>query len=304
MPEGLIFDIQRFAVHDGPGIRTNVFFKGCPLRCAWCCNPESQKGCIETGYHEKDCIHCNKCLAVCPSGAITVTMDNNGKSFDTEKCAGCHDKPCTEVCSPGAITLFGKSMSVQQVMDEVSKDEAFYANSQGGVTASGGEPLAQADFLREFFSECRKRGFHTAVETSAFCSWESFEKILDYTDLFLCDIKHMDKERFHAMTKGNLETVTGNLKKLSANGRQIIARIPVIPGYNDDPSSFDAICGFAGEIGAVEIHLLPYHSLGKTKYDKLSIPYGMENLRPPGQEGLENLQKTALEHGLKVRIGG
>ena len=301
-PGGIIFDIQRFAVHDGPGIRTNVFFKGCPLSCAWCCNPESQNGYVEIGYNEKDCIHCESCVAVCPSAAITVNA--NGRQFDRVKCADCQNKPCAAACSPKAISAFGKAVGLQYILDEVLKDEMFYKNSQGGVTVSGGEPLEQADFLREFLKACRERGLHTAVETCSHCPWESFEKIMDYTDMFLCDIKHMDKNRFFDMTGGDLEVVLENLKKLGERSKSIVVRVPVIPGYNDDENSFVKICEFAVEIGAKDLHLLPYHGLGKTKYDKLNVPYRMKDARAPSQESLCQLKDIITRHGLKANIGG
>ena len=302
MPQGLIFDIQRFAVHDGPGIRTNVFFKGCPLRCAWCCNPESQNGYIEIGYNEKECIYCENCVTACTAGAITVK--ENHRYFDRKKCVSCQEKPCVRTCGSKAITAFGKSAGINYIMDEVSKDEAFYANSQGGVTVSGGEPLSQADFLRELLCACRQKGYHTAVETSSACSWEAFEKILDYTNLFLCDIKHMDESRFFAMTGGQLKEVINNLKKLASCSKHIIARVPVIPGFNDDNGSFTGICTFAREIGSREIHLLPYHGLGTIKYRKLNIPYALQNVCAPKQESLFHLRDIAKQHGLEANIGG
>ena len=191
--EGSVFDIQRFSIHDGPGIRTLVFLKGCPLSCLWCCNPESQKEYPQIGYNPLKCIACNACIDVCPYDAIT--LNGGTRVFATDVCDTCGERPCAQACPSGAIEVFGKQMTVEEVMDEIGRDEIFYRKSGGGVTISGGEPLAQEDFTAAILAACRERGYSTAVETSGYGAWEAFEKIIDLTDLFLFDIKHTDSQK-------------------------------------------------------------------------------------------------------------
>ncbi len=299
---GLIFDIQRFALHDGPGIRTLVFLKGCPLSCRWCCNPESQAAVPQIGYQPASCISCDACIAACPFHAITV--DGGERVFDLDLCAGCRDLPCADACPTRAIERFGREMTVEEVLREVRRDELFYRNSGGGVTVSGGEPLRQADFVRELFSGCRSSGIGTAVETTGFCAWEDLEKILDVTDLFLYDIKHIDPARHRAFTGTDNTLIMENLKRLRTRTANIVARVPVVPGFNDDDRSIDAIAAFAQELGIGDLHLLPYHRLGRSKYDRLSREYRADDVPLPSEDRMSVLRQRVQERNVRVQIGG
>ena len=303
MTKGTIFDIQRFSVHDGQGIRTNVFLKGCPLLCRWCCNPESQKAAAEIGYSPLLCIGCGNCGVVCPNGAVSV-METGQRKFNYELCLQCEEKPCVPGCCAKAVSLFGREMTVEEVMVEVDKDRDFYLNSGGGVTASGGEPLTHADFVAELLEACQIRGYNTAVETCGHVSFDHFEKVIPYVDEFLCDIKHTDVEKFREWTGGNLELILENLRKLAARGCRITARIPVIPGFNDDEAAIESICRFAVSIGLREANLLPYHRLGKTKYEKLGRVYEMGDTETPEEATMKRLLEVANSTGIRASIGG
>jgi len=304
--KGNVFDIQRFSVHDGPGIRTIVFLKGCPLRCVWCCNPESQAAYIQIGWFAKNCIFCEKCVAACPYQAITTKISNEGKVrvFDLDKCRQCEIKECVKVCPSKAIVKFGNEKTVDEVMKTVKKDGLFYKNSKGGITVSGGEPLVQADFVRDLLAESKKMGYNTAIETSSYSSWNNFEKILEFTDLFLCDLKHMDDELHSSMTGASNAVILKNLERLSKTAKEVKIRVPVIPGFNGNVASIRDICIFSKEIGVDELHLLPYHRLGRAKYDKLFLKYDIEDIMPPSKELMADLESVAINCGLRVKIGG
>lgn len=300
--KGKIFDIQKFSVHDGPGIRTIVFMKGCPLNCLWCSNPESQRGYFEIGYAKKSCINCNKCISICAYNAISDT--ENGKVFELNKCRVCAEKICANICPSKAITVYGKDMTVDTVMKEIEKDELFYKNSGGGVTISGGEPMMQPDFVRRLLMECKERGYHTAIETCSYSDWISFEKVKDYTDLYLCDIKHLDDSKHKQFTGVSNKIILDNLKRLSKTGASIIARLPIIPGFNDDDENIKQIGTFIKELGVTQVDILPYHKLGSSKYASLFLEYGMGDTKSPSKEQMERIQNIMESLCLKVEIGG
>ncbi len=255
--KGRIFNIQRFSIHDGPGIRTIVFFKGCYMRCAWCCNPESQRYEIET-------------------------LNEAGK-----------------------IKTVGRDVTVSEIMPEILADMPYYRRSGGGVTLSGGEVLAQADFAAELLSACRDAGLHTAIETTANAPWEDIEKLLPYLDLCLMDIKHMDSAKHKEYTRAPNERILENAKRIAQSGTELIIRTPVIPTFNDDEASIRAIASFARSLGgASEYHLLPYHRLGTDKYTGLGRAYSLSEILPPSDEKMKYLLSVAEESGLKCQIGG
>jgi len=298
----LIFNIQRFSIHDGPGIRTTVFFKGCPLRCQWCHNPESIKPLPEIGYHESRCIKCHKCIEVCPTEALSTSQ--NGIMINREKCDGCGK--CAEICYSGALELYGRHMKIEEVMAEVIRDLPFYKNSNGGLTASGGEPLAQANFVADFFARAREEGIHTALDTSGHAEWATLRKVLDYTDLVLYDVKTMNPERHKMLTGVSNDLILANLERICGEGIPVIVRIPLIPNYNIVNVEKDSkeIADFLQSLKTVKrVDLLPFHRLGKSKYLMLGRNY-IVDIEPPDKEYVERAKKILVSGGIEVSIGG
>jgi pyruvate formate lyase activating enzyme len=252
----LIFDIKKFSIHDGPGIRTTVFFKACPLSCQWCHNPESQAPELEMMVRPSRCIQCQACLSVCAQGAISWEYD---LAFtDMERCTLCG--ACVEACHSEAREIVGREMTVAQVMTEIEKDIAFYEESGGGVTFSGGEPLQQRDFLLALLKGCKERGIHTAVDTSGFAAWETLDSVRQHVNLFLYDLKLMDDTRHQRFTGVSNELILRNLQMLSAHRHSILLRVPIIPGINDDDENIRQIGAFAATLP----HLTPVSCRGQS----------------------------------------
>jgi pyruvate formate lyase activating enzyme len=297
---GFIFDIQRFSVHDGPGIRTLVFFKGCPLACLWCSNPESQRFAPELLFDASKCVACGGCVEACPRGATRASGD--GVQYDRERCAACG--ACADVCPAEARTVAGRRATAAEVVAEVLKDVPFFTNSGGGVTLGGGEPLAQADFAYEILKQCRVCGIHTAIETCGHVPWSAFESILPLTDLFLYDVKHLDDEAHRTQTGGNTALVLSNLERLAGSGAAVIVRVPVVPGFNDTSPDIRAIAECAAGLGIRELHLLPYHRLGERKYRLLGRTVHFEVSSGMREAAFEALRVEAGRAGVTVRLGG
>lgn len=267
--DAVVFDIQRFSVDDGPGIRTVVFFKGCNMHCLWCHNPESLHLYAEVMFLAQKCIGCGKCFELCVQNCHTLA--DGKRVFDRNRCIHCGH--CAAVCCTGALTVTGQSMTVEEVFAEIKKDDLFYQNSGGGVTFSGGEPLLQADFLRDVLVECKKAGIHCAIETAGNVPWTSFEKVLPFTDLFLYDIKVVDLALHKKVTGSDNKRIIDNLKKLAKTGVEIWARTPLIPGVNDMPSEKEQLADLLASLETVQKHIfLPYHKLGEGKYESLGLP--------------------------------
>ncbi len=264
-PQAVIFDILKFAIQDGPGIRTTVFLKGCPLHCLWCHNPESQKRTPEILFSPEKCIGCGWCMSACPEhchsgGAVHV--------FDRTRCTGCGR--CTERCYAAALELAGKTMTVDAVLEEVLKDRVFYENSGGGVTLSGGEPMAQIDFTDAFLTAARTAGLHTCMETCGFAPSEAYDRILKKTDLFLFDVKATDPEKHLAFTGVFNDLILNNLYKIDKGGGPIVLRCPLIPGLNDDDAHLTGIGRLASSLSHIlRIEVEPYHPLGVGKSRRL-----------------------------------
>jgi len=295
---GLLFNIQRFSIHDGPGIRTTVFFKGCPLRCRWCSNPESWHDHPEIVTYDAKCTRCGRCQQVCPVDAIAIS--DQGRKIDRAACNLC--LKCAEVCPTGAIAVTGQWMSLEEVMKEVEADSLFYKNSGGGVTLSGGEPLMQREFALDLLKECQAKAFHTALDTSGYAPWEVLDRVLDHTDLVLYDIKHMDSERHGEGTgKGN-GLILDNARRTAAK-RKTWLRVPLIPGYNDSVEHLGAVARFGLEIGAEKVSLLPYHIWGKSKYERLGRKYPMDDLPLPPDSLAQECQKVIEGLGMKATVG-
>jgi pyruvate formate lyase activating enzyme len=298
---GFIFDIKRFSIHDGPGIRTTVFFKGCPLACRWCHNPESQSSLQELILRPNRCIRCGACLSACPHGA---TFQEDGEyRVATAECQLCGT--CVEVCYAEAREIVGRSMTVAEVMDQVERDVAFYDQSGGGVTFSGGEPLAQPEFLQAVVQASRGRGIHTAVDTCGYAPWPVLEGLLPYVDLFLYDLKLMDDEEHRRFTGVSNRPVLENLRALAGAGQAIVLRVPVIPGVNDGLENVRALADFAASLPHLRgIDLLPYHPTAVEKYERLNRAYSLAALRPPAPEDVAQIAQVLGRPGVPVRIGG
>ncbi len=298
---GLVFDIRRFSIHDGPGIRTAVFFKGCPLSCRWCHNPESQSAHAEIMLHAGRCIRCGACAAVCDRGAIPAELGD--ANVDLNKCDLCG--ACIDVCYSEAREIVGREMTVAQVMSEIERDIPFFDESHGGVTFTGGEPLVQRGFLLELLRECRAREIHTALDTCGFAAWEAFESVRGYVDLFLYDLKLVDDNAHREFTGVSNVLILQNLHRLAAAGHRIILRVPVIPGVNDDTENIRRTGELAASLAHVErVDLLPYHHAGADKYDRLSKTYLLPQTRPPSDARMSDLERALLDLGLTVQIGG
>jgi pyruvate formate lyase activating enzyme len=306
--KGLIFNFQRYSIHDGPGIRTLVFLKGCPLRCIWCCNPESQTLVAEIEFHHHLCTQCGKCVTACPTGAINPDLLLlNSPKINQKKCQHCG--ACVDVCPSNALKRIGEWYTPEQVLHEVMKDAAVFRRSGGGVTLSGGEPMTQPEFTYEILHKCYEQNIHTAIETTGAVRWNLYEKILPVTDLFLFDIKHMDSHIHEKLTGVPNEQILENARQISRNGKDIIIRIPFIPGINTNEPNLHALAEFTASIRPLEIHLMPFHQLGKDKYERLGLPYllkehptlhELEN----GSELLNNARKILLKNNIPVFIGG
>jgi pyruvate formate lyase activating enzyme len=297
---GTVFEIERYALHDGPGIRTLVFLKGCPLGCLWCSNPESQEVRPRLQYWSEKCIGCRQCLEACPHGALSW---QDRIQIDDDACRRCGT--CARLCPTEALVLIGQSMSPEEVLREVLKDEHFYRNSGGGVTFSGGEPLVQLDFLLECLRLCRRQGLHTAVETCGHAPWQALEALVPETDLFLFDLKHMDGEAHRRLTGASNTRLLENFQRLVRGGNRLVARVPVIPGLNDGNEQLLGLRDFLVRTGPhVPVDLLPYHRLGRSKYRRLDMPYDLEGLEPPSPARMEQIRRFLAEGGLSVTVGG
>jgi pyruvate formate lyase activating enzyme len=297
--EGTVFDIQRFSIHDGPGIRTIVFLKGCPLSCLWCSNPESQKLKPVLMYQSMNCIHCGKCISACKIGAISFSNKN---FIDRDICTACGE--CVNVCPTSALTLKGKKMTVEQVIKELKKDAIVYRRSGGGITLSGGEPLVQSEFARELLKACKAQGWHTAIETTAYANTETIEEVFPYIDLALMDIKSVDSEMHKKYTGVPNEKILENAKLVSKITKMVV-RVPLVPDFNSSEKDILELCDYVKTLNDINtVHLLPYHTYGENKYDLLGRDYLMKKTRAFALGEVEKLQKIIEEQGIKCVIGG
>ena len=279
-----ITQIKRFAVHDGDGIRTTVFLKGCPLECVWCHNPEAISYRPELAFHEDKCVGCMACTRVCPTGAHI--QEEGAHRLERSLCSACGQ--CVPVCAKEALTLWGREMSVEELMPLLLEDREFYLDSGGGVTLSGGECLTKPQFCRELLRCLKAEGIHTAVDTCGFVDWSAFEAVLEYTDLFLYDVKAVDREVHMRCTGQGNESILDNLRRLDAQGKRIEIRIPYVPGWND--SQMEPIRELlAGMKHISRVKVLPYHNYAGSKY----VSLGMENTLPnlcPSPEAVARAQ--------------
>jgi pyruvate formate lyase activating enzyme len=292
--------MQRFSIQDGPGIRTSVFVKGCPLRCAWCSNPESQNPDPEVMVRQQKCQGCGECVAACPREAAALVEGR--VAIDRARCDLCMD--CVEACPTGALEVTGEEITIEQAVHECCQDEPFYRNSDGGVTLSGGEPLHQPEFALHFLRACKDKALSTALDTCGHAPWEVLEQTLAYTDLVLFDLKHLDPEMHLRGTGVRNDLILENLRKTAASGRAgVWVRIPVIPGYNDSEEHARAVASLLEKMPVEKISLLDYHEWGKPKYGFLGMDYPFEGEPSEDQERLDGLKGIMEAAGLTVTIG-
>jgi pyruvate formate lyase activating enzyme len=313
---GIIYDIQGFSIHDGPGIRTTVFMKGCPLRCPWCHSPESQAFNAQICYMDVRCVgieKCGLCVSACPKGAITpseeVSFSLAQKAniqticIDRGKCSDCGS--CAETCFSKALFVSGTSYTVEQVLERIVKDIEFFKNSnEGGVTISGGEPLCQSDFITAVLQECKKFELHTALDTTGFAKFCDIEKVLPFTDLFLYDLKHMNSRLHKEMIGVSNDIILENAKRIAQCGGKMQIRIPVISGFNDSAENLKETIQFCIELGnaVAAVQLLPYHRMGSVKYKRLQREDPMPDINPPSTEIIQECSESFAALGFNVMI--
>lgn len=294
MEKGITFNIQKFSIHDGPGIRTTVFFKGCPLRCEWCSNPESQIKNIQILHDQSKCSHCLYCVVACPNGAIT--HEDNKIIINEDKCVGC--LTCVNSCPNRALSYEGDYQTIEEIVDICMQDIDFYEESGGGVTISGGEGMSQPDFLKKLIAELKKNSVHVAIETTGYVKKETFEELAKELDLLLFDVKHYDREKHYNGTKVYNDLIVENLKWAIDSGIEVLPRIPVIPDFNDSLEDAEGLAKLLVEVGAKKVQLLPFHQFGEKKYELLNRNYKYKNKKALYPEDLEEYQKIFLDKGL------
>lgn len=302
MDKALIFDIQGFSVHDGPGSRTLIFFSGCPLRCTWCSNPEGQELKQKIMFSSKKCKHgkyrCRRCVDICPHNAVAITEDAESDEllvFDRGRCDMCDTFECVRVCHEGAIRLSGEWMTVSEIMEVVKRDRSYWPDG-GGVTFSGGEAFMQHEFLSRLARACKQEKIHTAIETTAYADQAIFLETMRYIDFAFIDVKHMDTVKHTDKTGVGNEKILGNISGLAKpdwKGR-LILRMPVIRGFNDDDANIEATADFMDALGLFEINILPFHRLGDSKYTQLGEHYEYSDEKPTSAGTLERIQDIFL----------
>ncbi len=298
-PTALVCDIKHFSVHDGPGIRTTLFLKGCPLHCLWCHNPESIDPRPQLGFFAERCTGCGACAAVCSCHRITT---DGRHEFDRESCTACGK--CVDACLFDALELYGRELTLEEAVATVLEDRVFYAVSGGGVTLSGGEPLLQADFGAELFKLLKQEAIDTAVDTCGQVPWSSFERILPWTDRFLYDFKHADSATHRTLTGSGNEQIKANLARLSQTGVPIEIRMPLIPGLNTDDTTIEAAGEFLSTLPNITaVRLLPYHNLAHSKYAAVARPDTLPDTPSPGPELLAHAAELLQTHGLQAIHG-
>ncbi|MBI5014447.1 MAG: glycyl-radical enzyme activating protein [Deltaproteobacteria bacterium] len=303
-PVGLISDFQRFSVHDGPGIRTIVFLKGCPLHCVWCQNPETISHLPEIMLVPNNCIGCGKCLEACPN-SCTSCSDGRVQAVSRRRCLLPECGNCQRVRYANAINICGRYLTVGEVLEELERDLEFYCHTGGGVTFSGGEPFAQPRFLDTLARRAKERKLHTAVETCGYVQWEILRRVMESIDIVLFDIKHMDGKRHRQGTGVSNDLILVNLKRLDALGIPIRVRLPLVPGFNDNEENIQATAAFAAGLENVQaLDILPYHRMGEPKWGQLEKPYELHGVAPHDREEVLACADIAREYGVEVTVGG
>ncbi len=293
-----IFNIQKFSIHDGPGIRTVVFFKGCPLSCIWCSNPESQKEYRQLLWDKAKCLHCLTCEKSCPVNNIHFASDGSF-NYTAKLCKNC--TVCIENCPADALSYAGKSETIDKIMQEVMKDKDFYEESGGGITLSGGEVLLQPKAAAALLESAKKNQLHTAIETTGYASEEIFANVIINVDLLLFDMKHYDREQHKKYTGVYNDLILKNLAYAAGQNKEIIIRIPVIPGINNSLSDAKGFCRLLSDFHITNIDLLPFHQFGQKKYEQLQLSYKMENTAALHSEDLTAYAEIFRQHDFKVK---
>ena len=294
MKEALVCDIKRFAVHDGDGIRTTVFFKGCSLKCVWCHNPEGIDFKPELAYYENKCINCGECIRVCPNNAHTI--EKGVHIFNRKKCTGCGN--CEEVCLGNALTLYGEEVTEDELLPKLLEDKEFYENSNGGVTLSGGECLMQSDFCAELLKKLKENGINTAVDTCGFVPQQAIDKVIPYTDVFLYDMKAYDEDIHIKCTGYSNKLILENIKYIDSCNKAIEVRIPYVPDYNSD--QIEKIAVFLKDLNNLtKVRILPYHNYAGSKYTSLAKENTLPTQLPTDSE-MEDARTILRKYGLKV----
>jgi pyruvate formate lyase activating enzyme len=298
--KGVVFNIQRYSIQDGPGIRTTVFLKGCPLHCAWCSNPESQNFGPELVHRDSQCNQCGRCLETCPEKAIT--LKDKSIVVDRKLCTNCGK--CAEVCLPGALKMFGQTMTAMEVFEQIRKDAEFYRDSGGGVTVSGGEPLSQPDFTAALFELCLDKGIETCIETTGCYSAAALDKVLPFTSLVLFDVKLSQPEAHKKWTGRTNEEILRNLERALASGVPVIIRIPLIPGINDTEEELKKTAALAVKYlkKSKMVHILPYHRFGMGKYQSLDREYTLSDLVTQKDPEIEKIKQLFESYGLECEV--
>lgn len=300
MKKGTVFDVKKYAIHDGPGIRTTVFFKGCPLHCWWCHNPEGQNPKPELIYRRSRCTACCECIKNCPQQAITLQA--NHTSLNRRRCVMCG--ACSQVCPSEALSIAGRQATVEEVIKDIEKDRIFYEESEGGVTFSGGEPLMQPSFLNALLTECKDRNIRTTVDTCGYAPAQTIDQIRGKVDLFLYDIKTMDAKKHAKYTGASNAKILRNLAKLSKHN-SIVISLPIISGINDDDKNITETAKFTSSLPNIrQVNLLPYHRAGIDKYKSLGKPYKLGRLQPPSDQKIKAIKEKMETFGIRVGIGG
>jgi pyruvate formate lyase activating enzyme len=291
---GVISNIQRYSLHDGPGIRTIIFFKGCPLACRWCCNPETQQKEKEIMFYSNRCIGCGKCVEVCPEKIELNEL------FDSKRCKKCGK--CVEVCPTGARTLIERQVKVNELFEEIIKDEPFFRHSGGGVTLGGGEPCLQVSFARALIEKCEQRGINVAVETSGYCSEDKFFRLIELAHHIFIDIKHMDSKKHKTFTGVTNELILKNIQcAAKIDNVNLTIRVPVIPGFNDTPNELEDIAKFVSALDSkISVELLPFHKFSANKYQALGRVYCYQNTIPPNENKMRFFRSIFKRQGVNI----
>ncbi|NIN70725.1 MAG: glycyl-radical enzyme activating protein [Gemmatimonadetes bacterium] len=301
MQTGTIFDIKKFAIHDGPGVRTTVFLKGCPLGCWLCHNPESQSFEPELMIRDGRCTRCGDCIEECAEGAVSL----NGNSIRIDRCLCDLCGACADVCVAEAIEVAGRDVTVAELMEELERDVVYYDESGGGVTVSGGEPFAQPDFLLELLKSCKSRGIETAVDTCGHVAPHLFRSVAEHVDLFLYDLKVVDDERHREFTGVGVESIHENLRWLAEKNRAVIVRFPLLPGVSDDEANIHSMGEFLSSLAnRPRVDILPYHRAGVDKYGRLDREPRLPDAEPPSEEEVAAVARRLSDFGLNVTVRG
>lgn len=296
---GLVFNIQKFSIHDGPGVRTTVFLKGCPLSCKWCANPESQLSKTQITYDAQKCLRCSRCVRLCPERALTAAEDGR-IHVAFEKCSACLE--CVSMCPGGALSAEGSFETVHSVFEKCMQDKLFYEDSGGGVTISGGEGMLQPEFCRQLCARLKEQGIHTAIETTGCVGEKVFRELAPCFDLLLFDVKHYDGEKHREGTGQDNTQIIENLRWAAEQGLEILPRVPVIPGFNDSLEDAAGIAALIKKLGLKSVQLLPFHQMGERKYEFLNMEYTLSGVQMLHVEDLEGYKQVFIDLGLDCFI--